>query len=197
MKFYSGLQEQGRPQDNGREAAILHGGKQGKKSESKSKESYDSPHPEIPKALKPAPSQKMTSSMNNSKKQALGNQREGLRNGTRKRKADTSEDRRPARRQRGGPNLQRKRAANLKDEAWLRGRMHVPTTSDYPDVPEQFFKNPKTALHNVVQGLATLDSTFVPLAKEAFQCTLRYDSIKRKEVVESEGRSKVRLLWPF
>ena len=192
MKQYSSLHEQGAPQENGSEAAILHGGKQGKKL--KSKGSFDNPNSELPKASKSDHSKITMSPYHNGKRQAPGNQREALQNGTRKRKADSVENYRPARRQRGGPAPQRKPAMNLKDEAWLRGMIHVPTTSDYPDVPEQFFKNPKAALSNAINGLATLESSTVTLAHEVFQCTLRYESIKRNEVVEGEGRSKVSFL---
>ena len=73
--------------------------------------------------------------------------------------------------------------------------MHVPTTSDYPGVSEELFKNPKSALYSAVQGLATLDRSYVTLAPEVFQCTLRYESLVRTEVAEAEGRSKVRILW--
>ena len=192
VSHYSSLQEQRGPQDNGREAAVLEWRKQEKKS--KTQGSLDNPNSELPKASKLAHPPKMVPAVHTGKRQAPNNQPKVLQNGSRKRKADSSEDHRPARRQRGGPGPQRQRPTNLKDEAWLRREMHVPTTSDYPDVPEQFFKNPKLALNSAVQGLATLDSAFVTLAPEVFQCTLRYESIKRTEIVVAEGRSKVSFL---
>ena len=57
--------------------------------------------------------------------------------------------------------------------------------------PKGIFKTPKDTLFNGVQGLAKLHAEFLQLSSDAWRCTLTFDSASRKEVVESEGRSKV------
>lgn len=180
QKWYSSLQEQRQWQHNGREAAMLHGGKPGQESKS----SKVGPNSELPKASNSARSGRIVPSVSKEQRQS---------HGAPKRKAGPYEDPRSARRQRGGATPHRERAFDLKDEAWLRKTMHVPTTTDYPDLPRNFFKEPKVSLFNAVQGLATLKATFVTVAVEVIRCTLRYESVARTEVVEAEGRSKVGL----
>ncbi|KAL9128506.1 MAG: hypothetical protein Q9217_002832 [Psora testacea] len=105
--------------------------------------------------------------------------------GTKKRKAEASGDRRPARRTRHEqPKI------SLKDEAYIRRTMHVPTSQDYPDAPKDIFKAPKQSLMNGTQGLAQLREDFMELVKDVWKCTLTFDSASHKEVVEAEGRSK-------
>lgn len=79
----------------------------------------------------------------------------------------------------------------LKDEAYVRANMRVPTSQDYPEAPKGIFKTPKDTLLNGIQGLAKLHAEFLELSSDAWRCTLTFDSASRKEVVESEGRSKV------
>ncbi|KAG8529962.1 uncharacterized protein KY384_005443 [Bacidia gigantensis] len=78
----------------------------------------------------------------------------------------------------------------LKDEAYIRSTMHVPTSGDYPDVSIELFKLPKQHLHNMTRGLADINTNLISLSGDSFRCTLTYDSPVRKEVVEGEGRSK-------
>ena len=168
---------------------MLHGGKNGQKS--RNKHAISNPNSELPKASKQARSERMAPSLFKGQRNPQGDRGDVSRNSARKRKADSYEEHRLARRQRVGAALQKQRAPDLKDEAWLRRTMHVPTTTDYPDISEKFFKDPKPSLINAVQGLASLMPTFVTLAHEVFQCILRYESVARTEVVEGEGRSKV------
>lgn len=179
-KWYSTFQEQRQWQNDGGEAAILHGGKNGQKP--KGRQARDNPNSELPKASRSGRSERMTPSRSKEQKHAHGGRRDVLRHEGSKRKAESHEDPRSARRQRG---------PDLKDEAWLRRTMHVPTIADYPDLREGFFKEPKSSLINATQGLATLESKFVTLHDGIFQCTLRYESVTRTEIVEAEGRSKV------
>ena len=79
----------------------------------------------------------------------------------------------------------------LKDEAYIRSSMHVPTARDYPDAPRKLFKMPKSGLHDMLQGTVEMTSTFMLLSSNAFKCTLSFDSQAQKEVVEGEGKSKV------
>ena len=111
--------------------------------------------------------------------------------GVSKRKSASHDDQRIARRQRGVEMASRKKSSDFRDEAWLRKKMHIPTTTDYPDLPRNLFKEPKAYLGNAVQGLATLKSTFSALAEQSFRCMLRYESVVRAEAVEGDGRSKV------
>ena len=108
-----------------------------------------------------------------------------------KRKAEASLSQRPAQRRRGNQHAVR---PELKDEAYVRRTMHIPTPEDYPDVSPQFFKSMKESLNNVVQGLAELKSDVKTLAGDAFHCTLHYKSAAHEAVVVGEGRTKVREL---
>ena len=100
----------------------------------------------------------------------------------RKRKAEEQINPRPA----------RKRAiAQLKDEAYMRRTLRIPTSQEYPDLPHDFFKTVKVSIFNAVQGLAELRSEFRTLEKDANQCTLRFSSVARNEVVVGEGRTNV------
>lgn len=105
---------------------------------------------------------------------------------SRKRKAVASLSQRPPRRQRGN-------APELKDEAYIRSNMHMPTPQDYPDAPKDVFKNPKASMYNVAhgQGLAECRSEFIALAQGAYQCTAYYNSAMHNQAVVGEGRTKV------
>ena len=106
----------------------------------------------------------------------------------RKRKAAPHPEQRPPRRSR----QQRSHAPQtLKDEAYIRRTIHIPTAQDYPQAPEGIFKAPKLAITNGIQGLATMRSQFVELASDVWRCTLSYESASHNQVVEAEGRSKV------
>ncbi|KAL9102070.1 MAG: hypothetical protein Q9163_002750 [Psora crenata] len=106
-------------------------------------------------------------------------------NGSKKRKAESPLERPGARRSRHEqPKLV------LKDEAYIRRTMHVPTSQDYPDAPKGIFKTPKQSIMDGTQGLATVREDFTELAEHIWRCTLTFDSASHKEVVEAEGRSK-------
>ena len=112
-------------------------------------------------------------------------------NGNRKRKAEAHPAERPARRSR-----HEQPKVILKDEAYIRRTMHVPTSQDYPDAPKGIFKLPKQAINNGTQDLADLREEYKEIAKDAWKCTLTFDSASHKEVVEAEGRGKV-CLYPI
>ena len=173
------MQEPRGLQHNARDSAILHSGKQSNTVRSGSDNSETSVKTK-PKSM----------AVHAGHKQAQPDQRQAFK-ASHKRHADFSRDQ-PSRKRRGGPQQQRN--IDLKDEAWLRKEMHVPTKSDYPDMPEIFFKEPKAGLVNATMGLVNLSSNFVNLAHEIFRCTLRYESVARNMVVEGEGRSKVSFL---
>ena len=107
-------------------------------------------------------------------------QRSGSSNAGRKRKREEHTSQHPV-----------KRRVQLKDEAHIRGTMQIPTSKDYPEFPEDFFKNAKQAVCDSVQGLAELKSEFRVLAVGAFSCTLHFSSPARNETVTGEGRTKV------
>ncbi len=104
---------------------------------------------------------------------------------SRKRKATASLSQRPATRQRGD-------APKLKDEAYIRKTMRIPTPQEYPDAPQNFFKTPKATIYNLThnRGLAECRSEFTALAGDAHQCTAYYNSATQNQVVLGEGRTK-------
>lgn len=104
---------------------------------------------------------------------------------SRKRKATASLGRRPARRQRGN-------TPEIKDEAYIRSTMHMPTPTEYPDAPPDVFKNPKSSIYNLAhgRGLAECRSEITALAEDAYQCTAYYNSATHNQAVIGEGRTK-------
>ena len=105
---------------------------------------------------------------------------------SRKRKATVSLSDRPARRNRGnGPEL--------KDEAYIRSNMRIPTPQDYPNAPQNIFKTPKASIYRVADGLAECRSEIDALDKHAFQCVAYYNSAMHNQVVVGEGRTKASL----
>ena len=87
---------------------------------------------------------------------------------------------------------QRSNALKLKDEAYIRSTMRMPTPQDYPSLPQDVFKTPKTSILSVARGaqLAECRSEFVALSKNAYQCTAYYNSAMHSEAVIGEGRTE-------
>ena len=87
---------------------------------------------------------------------------------------------------------QRSNAPKLKDEAYIRSTMRIPTPQEYPNAPEDVFKNPKSSIVRVAHGcqLAECRSEFTALSKDAYQCTVYYNSAMHSEAVVGEGRTQ-------
>ena len=87
---------------------------------------------------------------------------------------------------------QRSNAPKLKDEAYIRSTMRMPTPQDYPSLPQDVFKTPRSSIISVAHGshLAECRSEFVALAKDVYQCTVYYNSAMHNEAVVGEGRSE-------
>ena len=119
---------------------------------------------------------------NKSPQQGIGGKRGGV---DRKRKATATFSPRPAVRQ-------RRNAPELKDEAYIRSTMKIPTPQEYPDLPENFFKTPRSSIYELTmgRGLAECRSEFTDLARGAYQCTAYYSSAMHNEAVIGEGRTK-------
>ena len=88
--------------------------------------------------------------------------------------------------------LAQQRRLPLKHEATIRKAERIPTAVDYPDLDPEIFRDPKSALHNAVQGFGTLDSKFDSIPNTCFYCTVQYESPERTESAKGEGSSKVR-----
>ena len=189
-RYSSTGQELKSVQNYDRTAAMLHGRERngGKKEVSKR------PPPEYA-ASNPSPQQSATPSRRNAQtptqfkqlsnrahRQAQQGQLSGM---SRKRKATTSPSQRPATRQRSN-------YPNLKDEAYIRKTMRIPTPEEYPDAPKTVFKTPKASMYSLAQnrGFAECRSEFTVLAADAHQCTAYYNSAMHNQVVVGEGRTK-------
>ena len=87
---------------------------------------------------------------------------------------------------------QRSNAPELKDEAYIRRTMRMPTPQDYPSLPQNVFKTPRSSIRNVAHGaqLAECRSEFVELARNVYQCTVYYKSAMHNEAVVGEGRTE-------
>lgn len=180
-RYSSTGQELKTVQDDERIAAMLHGKKKngGKDQPSKAPNpsSHQSPTPSHHKGRSSVQSQQW---INRSRKQAQQGHTDIVGG---KRKATASLSQRPARRQRGND-------PDLKDEAYVRSTMHIPTPQEYPDAPQDIFKNPKSSIYNIAQGLAECRSEITALAHGAYQCTAYYTSAMHNQVVVGEGRTK-------
>lgn len=104
---------------------------------------------------------------------------------SRKRKATTSPSQRPATRQRND-------FPKLKNEAYIRKTMRIPTPEEYPDAPKNVFKTPGASIRSLAHDhkLAECRSEFTALAGSAHQCTAYYNSAMHNQVVVGEGRTK-------
>ena len=171
-------------------AAMLHGKNRNggeKEASNRHPPSHAASNPSIQHsaATSPHTAQNSTQSHQRSDRTHKNFQREQPIFSSRKRKAAASLSQRPARRQRGN-------APELKDEAYIRNTMHMPTPQEYPDAPKDVFKNPKVSIYNVAhgQGLAECRSEFTALAQGAYQCTAYYNSAMHNQAVIGEGRTK-------
>ena len=81
--------------------------------------------------------------------------------------------------------------STMKDEAYVRRTVHVPTPIDYPEAPPEMFKSPKSYLIQLTQGIASFNSNITEQSKKIFKCDLTYDSAAHKISVDAQGRSKV------
>ena len=88
-------------------------------------------------------------------------------------------------------------AMQLKDEAYIRNTMRIPTSKDYPDLSPNFFKDLKQNVVNRTMGLVELRSSFQQLGKDCHSCTLQFKSAAREESVVGEGRSTVFSTYMF
>ena len=77
----------------------------------------------------------------------------------------------------------------LKDEAYIRRSMHVPTQEDYPSLKTKVFKDLKNVMNSRVRD-GTLKKTFRDLGRGVFRYTLSCTS-QGIEAVDGEGTSKV------
>ena len=85
----------------------------------------------------------------------------------------------------------RKNSVVLKDEAYIRRTMHVPTEADYPALKARIFQNPKSTIHDHI-GHGILKRNFKALGSDGVRCTISCDSLGIG-VVEGmgEGTKKV------
>lgn len=188
-RYRSSGQELKSVQNDERIAAMLHGKKRNGGVEEASKgdpPAHAASNPTIQHSVATSHHTAQTSTQSNQRgnRTQKNFQREQPSVPSRKRKAVASLSQRPARRQRGN-------APELKDEAYIRSTMRMPTPQEYPDAPKDVFKNPKASIYNVAgQGIAECRSEFIALAQGAYQCTAYYNSAMQNQAVVGEGRTK-------
>lgn len=86
----------------------------------------------------------------------------------------------------------RSNAPTLKDEAYIRSTMRIPTPQEYPNAPKDVFKTPRSSIVRVAHGcqLAECRSEVTALSKDVYQCTAFYKSAMHSEAVIGEGRTE-------
>lgn len=90
------------------------------------------------------------------------------------------------------PRVEPDANGKLKDSAYVRRTMHVPTSKDYPNAKSAVFQNPKNQLSNALHG--SLQPEYTRFGKsEFFRCTLSCTYFKSDpaEVTIGEGTIKV------
>ena len=103
-----------------------------------------------------------------------------------KRKAGIAVVPRPARRRKFEPSTE------LKDEAYVRRTLSLPTKEQYPLLPTGLLESPKYVFHNAVQGLMRLHSTFPLVTNTKAMCNLICDIPRRQPITAlGEGVNKV------
>lgn len=107
----------------------------------------------------------------------------------RARDSDMPQNPRPSRRRRVEPTS----TAVLKDAAYIRRTMHVPTQDDYPRLKSALFNKPKQRFHNDLQGFISLKTEYSSIGRDLFRCTLScsFSQADPTEVTTGEGRNKV------
>ena len=176
--------------DNERMSAMLRGtgGNKGRKETLRTPPEHAASSHSSQQSAASSPPNVRTSSQSNQRSDRSHNQIQqgqlGVSSRTRKRKATASLGRPSARRQRGN-------TPELKDEAYIRSTMHMPTPEQYPGAPSNVFKHPKDSIHSLTRdGLAKWREEFTALADNAHQCTAYYTSATHNQVVIGEGRTK-------
>jgi len=108
---------------------------------------------------------------------------------TGKRKAGIAIKPPPARRRKIESNH---RNVNMQDEEFMRQTMELPTKEEYPDLPQGILDSPKPMLHNMVQGLMRLHSSFIQKGGQHLRCHA-FCTIPDRERIEviGEGKNKV------
>lgn len=126
-----------------------------------------------------------TSSLHHASRTMEGSRRDRQQMQGMKRKAGAS-DTPPAQRLRQGPAA----PVELKDEAYFRRTMHVPTQEVYPMLKDSIFAQPKQSLHNALQDVDFSKNTRPLRGSDAFQCTISCSALDLV-AIEGEGTSKV------
>ena len=174
----STIQESLHNGDDPRASAILHG-----KKEAKDHSQRPSNHD---RSSKSTLSSHATNLGNNSTKAP---QQHVLDRRKRNRDSEVLADTRPARRQRASALS----TGELKDVAYIRRTMQVPTSKNYPNLKRQIFDNPKAYFHDALQGSASFEPDYTSIGRDLFRCTLssNFSQSEVTEVTIGEGRSKV------
>ena len=109
-----------------------------------------------------------------------------------KRRAEQSPVPPPAQRLRGA--VQSRFNGELKDEAYIRKNVSLPTAGEYPRLPPLLFSDLKVTLYSALQRVAMTRSEIVQLGRDGvFRCTLKckFHVHEQSLDVMGEGRSKV------
>lgn len=81
---------------------------------------------------------------------------------------------------------------NMEDEEHVRQIMDLPTKEQYPGLPKEIFDAPKLTLHNMVQGLMQLHSTFSQVQGQHFRCQASC-TLEDKQRIEAMGDGKTKV----
>lgn len=103
-----------------------------------------------------------------------------------KRKADEPLHAPPKRRQYTGTSTK------MRDEAFMRRTLVLPTKKEYPSLPSDLLRQPKGCLHNTLQSHAEIKSSFQELSRSCFSCVVSCSLSGEKLLLGTgEGLNKV------
>ena len=126
-----------------------------------------------------------------SKPSSNGEQRHVGQGRKRGRDSEVLKDPRPSTRRRAGPAS----GESLKDVAYIRRSMRVPTQEDYPELKPALFQNPKGHLRVALRNPGVLRSEYTSISPGLFRFTLSctLSPSEPTEEVLGEGVGKVRI----
>ena len=89
------------------------------------------------------------------------------------------------------PKKSLRKKLQLKDEAYLRQTLRIPTSADLPDCPKALFQDTRVFLIQTLQNIVSFDAKFTEIEHRANRCDLTYLTASHKIDASGEGASKV------
>jgi hypothetical protein len=111
---------------------------------------------------------------------------------SRKRKSDKGARQPPSRRRKVDMANSEAKGSVMRDEAYMRRNLQLPTMKEYPRLPVGLLEAPKLTLHNSLQGVARTHSTFSQSSQSRIGCNVTFKIPQTENIqADGEGTNKV------